>query len=138
MDQIPITPLLGRLTREEKCIEVIGAVAQTLRDESGLRLCQLLVDPSDLLRKMACALARLLLVQEAYDLIELRESMQQEAADAYLQVNAGLLLLDVCELLALTPSQTQQALSLAEWCDIQQLLDAVSCPVNEEVVLMDP
>ena len=112
----------------ERMITVIAGAAQVLRD----------AHPTHQLGKIECGVASILshveseliahhLIFEATDVRDLRENLLgvwQLEAPAVVTANALLLLMDVCTILRLDEPQTKRALSLADWCDAQRMLDS--------------
>ena len=118
---------MKRMTSTERKIIILAKAAQGLRD----------AHPGQPLREIVCGVASLLspieseliasrLIFEANDVRDLREGLLgiwvAEAAPVA-TAHALLLLHDVCGLLGLDEKQSQQALSLSDWCDAQLLLD---------------
>ena len=128
---------MTRITEIERKIAIVASAAQVLRD----------AHPSHQLGKIECGVASILsyieseliahrMIFEMNDVRDLREGLLGVWVPDALPVataNALLLLVDVCALLSLDEAQTQQALSLADWCDAQHLL---SQPIELEVVAM--
>ena len=118
---------MTRITETERKIAIVASAAQVLRD----------AHPSHQLGKIECGVASILsyiesdliahrLIFEANDVRDLREGLLGVWVPDALPVataNALLLLMDVCTLLSLDDAQTQQALSLADWCEAMTLLD---------------
>ena len=115
-------------TNTEHMIRAIASAAQVLRD----------AHPSHQLSKIECGVASILnhieseliahhLIFEATDVRDLRENLLgvwHFEAPSVVTANALLLLKDVCTTLTLDESQTKRALSLADWCDAQHMLDS--------------
>jgi hypothetical protein len=129
---------MTRITEVERKVGIVSSAAQILRD----------AHPSHQLSKIECGVASILsyiesdlithrLIFEANDVRDLREGLLGVWVPDAVPVattNALLLLMDVCALLTLDECQTQQALSLADWCDAQLML---SQPIEpKEVVAM--
>jgi hypothetical protein len=118
---------MTKITETERKITIVASAAQVLRD----------AHPSHQLAKIECGVASILsyiesdliayrLIFEANDVRDLREGLLGiwvPDAVPVATVNALLLMMDVCSLLTLDESQTQQALSLADWCEAVHLLD---------------
>jgi hypothetical protein len=116
-----------RSTEVEHKIAIVASAAQVLRD----------AHPSHQLAKIECGVASILsyiesdlishrLIFEANDVRDLREGLLGVWVPDAVPVataNALLLLMDVCALLTFDECQTQQALSLADWCEGVRLLD---------------
>jgi hypothetical protein len=118
---------MTKITETERKIGIVASAAQVLRD----------AHPSHQLAKMECGVVSILsyiesdliayrLIFAANDVRDLREGLLGiwvPDAVPVATVNALLLLMDVCTLLTLDEPQTQQALSLVDWCEAVHLLD---------------
>ena len=118
---------MKRMTSTERKIAILANAAQGLRDaHSEQPLREIVCGVASLLSPIESELIASRLIFEANDVRDLREGLLgiwvAEAAPVA-TAHALLLLHDVCGLLGLDEKQSQQALSLADWCDAQLLLD---------------
>ncbi len=115
-------------------VQIIALAAQNVRETTGRTLLCAQIHPFALLRQIEQALACAHHVFESHRVLLLRESLEAACPDGVFP--AALVLFDVCEALDLDEPDTQRALSLADWSDVQRAL--ASDLQHPEVATMSP